>query len=260
MKKLGLFGYPVGHSFSKIFFGEKFDREQLQDWEYELYPIEKIEKLKSFLKDEPEMVGFNVTVPYKVAVVNYLDEIDPLALTIGSVNTVSIIETQIGKKLKGYNTDAYGFEKSFKPLLNTSINKALILGTGGSSRAVKYVLRDLNIPYTSVSRNKHDNRIQYDEVTEATLQEHNIIINTTPVGMFPNVDEAPLIPYQFINKDHLLFDLIYNPEETLFLKKGREAGARTKNGLEMLLLQSDKCWEIWNPTVGVRGQESGVSV
>jgi shikimate dehydrogenase len=253
MKKLGLIGYPVGHSFSKIFFSEKFTKENLPDWAYELYPLEKIERLKSFLSEEPDLVGFNVTVPYKVSVVNYLDEIDPLALLIGSVNTVCIIDEGKGRKLKGYNTDAYGFEKSFSKLIAPGENRALVLGTGGSSRAVKYVLRESGIPYTSVSRKSHDNRICYEDVTESTLKSHNIIINTTPVGMFPNVDAAPPLPYEFINKTHLLFDLIYNPEETLFLKLGREQGARTKNGLEMLRLQSDKCWEIWNEPVTVGG-------
>lgn len=245
MKKLGLIGYPVGHSYSKKFFGEKFDKEHITDWDYELYPIEKIERLKSFLKEHPELVGFNVTVPYKVAVMNYLDEIDPEALIIGSVNTVKMIEEGHHKKLKGYNTDVYGFEKSIKPLLPPGPCRALILGTGGSARAVKFVLRNLNIPYTSVSRHRHDTRIQYEDINESTIREHNIIINTTPVGMFPDVEAYPNIPYQYIGPNHLLFDLIYNPEETVFLKKGREQGAKTKNGLEMLLLQSDKCWEIW---------------
>ena len=251
MKKLGLIGYPVGHSYSKKFFGEKFEKEHITDWEYELYPIEKIERLKSFLKEQPNMVGFNVTVPYKVAVMNYLDEIDPEALTIGSVNTVKVIDEGRGKKLKGYNTDVYGFEKSLKPLLRYGSNRALILGTGGSARAVKFVLRNLEIPYTSVSRKRHDNRIQYEDITQSTIWEHNIIINTTPVGMFPDVDAFPSIPYQYIGPKHLLFDLVYNPEETIFLKRGHEQGAKTKNGLEMLLLQSDKCWEIWREMVAV---------
>ena len=246
MKKLGLIGYPVGHSYSKKFFSEKFEKESLPEWAYELYPIEKIERLKAFLKSEPELVGFNVTVPYKVAVMNYLDEIDPEALIIGSVNTVRIIEDDKGQKLKGYNTDVFGFEKSIMPLLPKGNNKALILGTGGSARAVKFVLRNHNIPYTSVSRHRHDTRIQYEDITEATIKDHNIIINTTPVGMFPNVADFPPIPYQHISEKHLLFDLVYNPEETVFLRKGREAGAITKNGLEMLRLQSEKCWEIWN--------------
>jgi shikimate dehydrogenase len=249
MKKLGLIGFPVGHSFSKKFFGEKFAKEQLLDWEYELYPLEKIERLKSFLSEQPELVGFNVTVPYKVAVVNYLDEIDSLALHIGSVNTVCIIDDDKGKKLKGYNTDAFGFEQSFAKLLNQEQNKALVLGSGGSSRAVKYVLRDLNIPYTTVSRQPNETRIGYQDINEAVLNEHNIIINTTPVGMYPNIDDAPLIPYEFINEKHLLYDLVYNPEETLFLKKGKERGAYTKNGIEMLRLQSEKCWQIWNEPV-----------
>jgi len=249
MKKLGLIGYPVAHSYSKKFFSEKFERENLPEWAYELYPIEKIERLKSFLKSEPDLVGFNVTVPYKVSVMNYLDEIDPEALVIGSVNTVRIIEGDNGMKLKGYNTDVYGLEKSLVPLIKRGINKALILGTGGSARAVKFVLRNHEIPYTSVSRQRHDTRIQYEDITEATIKEHNIIINSTPVGMHPDVDDFPAIPYQYITNKHLLFDLIYNPDETVFLKKGREKGAVTKNGLDMLHLQSEKCWEIWNEMV-----------
>jgi len=246
MKKLGLIGYPVGHSYSKKYFTEKFERENLPEIAYELYPIEKIEYLKSFLKTEPDLIGFNVTVPYKVAVMNYLDEIDDEALTIGSVNTVRIIETHQGKKLKGYNTDVYGLEKSLVPLIKPGINKALILGTGGSARAVKFVLRNHEIPYTSVSRQRHGNRIQYEDVAEAIIREHNIIINSTPVGMHPNVEDFPDIPYHHITNRHLLFDLVYNPDETVFLKKGREKGAVTKNGLDMLHLQSEKCWEIWN--------------
>jgi len=249
MKKLGLIGYPVGHSYSKKYFSEKFEKENLPEWAYELYPIEKIEKLKSFLKSEPDLVGFNVTVPYKVAVMNYLDEIDPEALVIGSVNTVRIIDSQNGKKLKGYNTDVYGLEKSLIPLIKPGMNKALILGTGGSARAVKFVLRNHDIPYTSVSRQRHDTRIQYEDISQATMQEHNIIINSTPVGMHPNVEDFPRIPYQYITNKHILFDLVYNPEETVFLKKGSERGAVTKNGLDMLYLQSDKCWEIWNEMV-----------
>ena len=249
MKKLGLIGYPVGHSYSKKYFSEKFEKENLPDWAYELYPIEKIEKLKSFLKSEPDLVGFNVTVPYKVAVMNYLDEIDPEALVIGSVNTVKMIESQNGKKLKGYNTDVYGLEKSLMPLIKPDNNKVLLLGTGGSARAVKFVLRNHDIPHTSVSRIRHDKRIQYEDITEDIMREHNIIINSTPVGMHPDVEGFPNIPYQYITDKHLLFDLVYNPEETVFLKKGRERGAITKNGLDMLYLQSDKCWEIWNEMV-----------
>lgn len=251
MKKLGLIGYPVGHSFSKTLFSHKFEKENLTDWSYDLYPLEKIERLKTFLQEEPDLVGFNVTVPYKVAVMNYLDEIDPLALTIGSVNTVCISDEGKGKKLKGYNTDAHGFEKSFAPLVQPGNNKALILGSGGSSRAVKYVLRELNIPYLTVSRSPHETRIQYHEIDDAVLNEHNIIINTTPVGMFPDVDASPNLPYEFLGSGHLLFDLIYNPEETLFLKFGRERGARTKNGLDMLHFQKEKCWEIWEQLVTV---------
>jgi len=249
MKKLGLIGYPVGHSYSKKYFSEKFEKENLPEWAYELYPIEKIEKLKSFLNSEPDLVGFNVTVPYKVAVMNYLDEIDPEALIIGSVNTVRIIDSPNGKKLKGYNTDVHGLEKSLIPLIKPGNNRALLLGTGGSARAVKFVLRNHDIPYTSVSRLRHDTRIQYEDITEATMRDHNIIINSTPVGMYPDVDAFPSIPYQYLTDQHLLFDLVYNPDETMFLKKGREKGATIKNGLDMLHLQSDKCWEIWNEMV-----------
>ncbi len=242
MRRFGLIGYPLGHSFSKKYFSEKFDKLGLHDHSYDLFELKAIDLFPDIWKDK-DLVGVNVTVPYKEAVKKYIDEFDASAEKVGAVNVVK----RINDKLKGYNSDFYGFKTSLENFLNgESIEKALILGTGGSSKAVKAVLEVLGIPLLFVSRTPDEGELSYEQVDERMLRETQLIVNTTPVGMYPNVKTSPQIPYQYLTPDHYLIDLIYNPSETQFMQKGLLRGARTKNGLEMLHLQADKSWEIWN--------------
>lgn len=236
----GLIGYPLTHSFSPAWFAEKFAREGI-DAVYKAYPLERIQVIEDLLANYP-LRGLNVTIPYKHRVIQYLDEIDETAQTVGAVNCIDI---RHGIK-KGYNTDVIGFEKSLTPLLQPHHTKALVLGTGGAAQAVNYVLDKSGIARTSVSRGEREGAITYEEVTEAVIREHTLIINTTPVGMAPDVDAAPPIPYEFITEKHLLYDLIYNPAETKFLHHGKQQGATTKNGHEMLIIQAEASWEIWS--------------
>lgn len=248
MKKLGLIGYPLGHSFSKKYYVEKMEKEHIVGIDYDLYPIPKIEDFPNLYTDEnTDFVGCNVTIPYKQAVMPYLQELSEEAREIGAVNCITIQHLPSGeKKLVGYNTDAYGFEESLKKYWNPDKhNKALVLGNGGAAKAVLFVLKKLGVVAQLVSRVKSDSAISYEDLSVDMLAEHRLIINCTPLGTFPNVDACPPIPYDGVGKDHYLYDLIYNPEETLFLKQGRAKGAVTKNGLEMLILQADKNWEIW---------------
>ncbi|MCX6199685.1 MAG: shikimate dehydrogenase [Bacteroidetes bacterium] len=254
MKKFGLIGFPLSHSFSKNYFEEKFQREQITDCTYDLYELKTIEELPSLLKSNPELVGLNVTIPYKESVIPFLDSISDEAKEIGAVNCIRLNNG----KLEGSNTDAFGFETSFQKHFDNTNNKVetvfkasygglgavFILGTGGSSKAVCYVLKKLNLPYIKVSRKKENNCIAYEEIS-ALMHERNIFINTTPLGMFPNENEYPNIPYDKLNANDFLFDLIYNPSETLFLKNGKAMAAKTQNGLEMLELQAEKSWQIW---------------
>lgn len=240
-RRLGLIGYPLTHSFSKEYFRQKFAREGIGGYEYELYPLEKITDLPALLERQPALEGLNVTIPHKINVLPYLHELDEAAAAIGAVNTIRIR----GGKLKGYNTDVYGFRASLKPLLQPWHRKALILGTGGASRAIIFVLQELGIDPVFVSRNPEDKEIAYDEIDHAVIHSYPLIINCTPLGTFPDIDQCPDIPYDELSDRNLLFDLVYNPEETLFLKKGKEKGAQVRNGLEMLRLQAEKSWEIW---------------
>lgn len=242
----GIIGYPLTHSFSPAYFKKKFTELHL-DAVYKAFPLATIHELPALLEANPNLEGFNVTIPYKEIVFPFLDEIHTVARQIGAVNCVSIKE---GKK-KGYNTDVLGFEQSLIPQLTAQHKQALILGTGGSSKAVAYVLKQLGIPSKKISRDKFGGFLTYDELTADIIGQHKLIINTTPLGQYPNVNDAPDIPYQNITAQHLLYDLVYNPEETLFLARGRERGAATKNGFEMLQLQAEASWEIWNgqPTV-----------
>jgi shikimate dehydrogenase len=246
MSKFGLIGYPLSHSFSKKFFTQKFESEGIQDCEYELYPIETIDSLSLLLSDNPDLEGLNVTIPYKLEVLPFLNEIDEAAQAIGAVNCIKIAGKGPNAKLKGYNTDAYGFEESLKPLLEPGHQKALILGDGGAAKAVKYVLNKLDIPFVIVTRSPTDTSILYEEVTEEILSTHTIIINTTPLGMSPNVISSPDLPYHYITAQHLVYDLVYNPEETAFLNKAKVQDAKIKNGLEMLYLQAERSWYLWN--------------
>jgi shikimate dehydrogenase len=236
----GLIGYPLTHSFSPKWFMEKFAAEGI-DATYKAYPLENIESINDLLANYP-LRGLNVTIPYKTGVVDLLDHISAEVEVIGAVNCIDI---RHGQRI-GYNTDVIGFENSLKPLFQAHHTKALVLGTGGAAKAVNYVLDKLGIERTSVSRNKSDDTLTYEELTEDIIAAHTLIINTTPLGMSPDVDVAPAIPYDVITGEHLLYDLIYNPEETKFLQLGREQGAVTKNGYEMLVLQADASWEIWN--------------
>jgi shikimate dehydrogenase len=242
MKRFGLIGYPLSHSFSKKYFTEKFDKAGLKDHVYELFPIASIDELPSVLADHKDLVGLNVTIPYKQQVLKYLDASN---LPEG-VEACNCIKIENGK-LTGNNTDVTGFEVSFKKLLRPDQKKALVLGNGGATAAVVYVLKKLGITYEIVSRKMHaDSTLIYEHVNEKIISDHPVIINTTPLGTFPNVNECAPIPYEFITARHYLFDLIYNPEKTLFLKKGEEKGAAIKNGYDMLEIQAEESWKIWN--------------
>ncbi|WP_340114305.1 shikimate dehydrogenase family protein [Maribellus mangrovi] len=246
MKKYGLLGYPLTHSFSKRFFTEKFESEKI-DSTYENFEIDSISKFPDVVKNNPEVVGFNVTIPYKEQVIQYLDELNDSAQQIGAVNTIKVKRSGDNVYLKGFNTDTHGFETSLRPLLKEYHNKALILGTGGASKALKYVLEKLGIEYISASIEElKENEIRYEDIDKQMMKEHLLIINATPLGTYPKVDTYPNIPYDFIGKKHLLFDLVYNPEETQFMAKGKAQGATIKNGYEMLLNQALKSYEIWN--------------
>lgn len=237
----GLIGFPLAHSFSPGYFNKKFEQEGI-DAAYETFPIERIEDWPSLLKERPLLKGVNVTIPYKTSIIPFLDGLTPEAKKTGAVNCVLISN---GKTF-GHNTDALGFEQSLKPLLKPQHKKALILGTGGSSRAVGHVLEKLGIATKKVSRTAKDNVISYRDIDEQTLRQYPLIVNTTPLGMSPDTQAAPPIPYHFINERHLLFDLIYNPGETRFLSLGKAQGAAIKNGLEMLYLQAEAGWKFWN--------------
>lgn len=244
MRKFGLIGYPLGHSFSKRFFTEKFENENI-DARYDLYELENIE-LFSELKKKETLVGLNVTIPYKEQVIPYLDALDITAEKIGAVNVIKFVRHENETKLIGYNSDAIGFENSLKPYLKPTHSRALILGTGGASKAILYVLNKLGIECSNVSRTTKNGQLTYDELTEDIITKHKLIINATPLGTFPKVDVCPNIPYQFLTDTHLLFDVVYNPSETLFMKNGRKHGATALNGEEMLRGQAVAAWEIWN--------------
>jgi shikimate dehydrogenase len=245
VKTFGLIGFPLSHSFSKKFFTEKFEKEGIADCQYELFPLTEISLLSQLLTNKG-LEGLNVTIPYKVAVIPYLHEMDDAARAIGAVNCISINHDQDIPFLKGYNTDAYGFEESLKPLLKTHHRQALIFGDGGAAKAVKYVLHKLGIPYRSVVRTAAEGCITYDEVTAALLRDYQVLINTTPLGMSPNLDTCPAIPYEALSFEHLAYDLVYNPAEPLFLRQAQARHAVTKNGMEMLELQAERSWTIWN--------------
>ena len=240
--QFGLVGKNISYSFSKGYFGEKFEKLNLVDYSYDNLDIQNIEEFPEFIKRNPTISGLNVTIPYKEAIIPFLDELSKRATEIGAVNTIKI--TKSGK-LKGFNTDYHGFQKSLEPLLNVNHKKALILGTGGASKAVAYALKQIGIPYLFVSRKAIVNSIGYNQINEKTFEEFQIIINCTPVGTFPNTNYCPEIPYEYFTSNHIAFDLIYNPAETLFLNKAKEQGAIIKNGLEMLTLQAEKSWDIW---------------
>ena len=246
-KLYGLIGSPLSHSFSGKYFESKFEKEQLMNCDFKLYELEDLKNFKTFISEQPGLKGLSVTIPYKKQVINYLDYLDMDALKIGAVNCIKVDRKDDNLFLSGYNTDIFGFEESIKPLLKPHHKKAIILGTGGAAQAVAFVFDKLGIEYIFVSRSPSAcKEIRYKILHKDIIREHLIIVNTTPVGMNPNTDKLPEIPYEWLTNDHLLYDLIYNPELALFLKKGQEMGSAIKNGLEMLHLQAEKSWEIWN--------------
>jgi len=248
-RKYGLIGYPLGHSYSKDYFNQKFKSEGI-DAEYVNFEIKDVHELKFVLKENPDLCGLNVTLPYKTSVIPLLDSLTNNARNIGAVNVIKFKRSGLFGKLhlEGHNSDITGFKKSIEPLLRETHRKALILGAGGAAKAIYHGLLQLGIESTFVSRTKEKDMpcMIYEEVTQQTIEEHTVIVHSTPLGMFPKTDCCVDIPYRYITPDHILYDLLYNPDETLFMKKGKAQGATVKNGLEMLLLQAFISWEIWN--------------
>ncbi len=245
MDKYGLIGYPLGHSFSISFFNEKFQNEGI-DATYENFEIPSIEGFPEILDSNPNLCGLNVTIPYKEKVIGLLDSLSKEAQEIGAVNVIKVTHKGNKRTLKGYNSDVIGFTRSIEPLLERFHKKALILGTGGASKAVEYGLKSLGLETIKVSRSEKPETLQYSQITAETIKEYNVIVNCTPCGMYPHADECPDLPYEAMDSRTLLYDLIYNPDETLFMKKGKVRGAIVKNGLEMLLLQAFASWDFWN--------------
>jgi shikimate dehydrogenase len=244
MKIYGLIGYPLSHSFSQIYFTQKFQNENILDCRFDLFPIEQVEQFCLLLKENESIKGLAVTIPFKEQILPFLTELDSNAHKIEAVNCI----TFSSDGLKGYNTDVIGFEKSISPILQPHHKKALILGSGGSSKAVAFVLEKLGIEYLIVSRNDNNlsNFLSYADINEELMSRYNVVVNCTPVGQFPNNNNQHDIPYQFVNDQHLFFDLIYNPSETVFLKLASLKGAITKNGREMLEIQAEENWKLWN--------------
>ncbi len=254
IRKFGLIGYPLSHSFSQGYFTEKFLREQIPGCSYTAFPLPSIDGLPAILSDE-SLCGLNVTIPYKEQVLGYLDSRDEIVRAVGACNCIKILRDDGGPRLYGYNTDVIGFERALVPKLRPHHDGALILGTGGAAKAVEYVLKRLGISYRFVSRKAaghlgneagHLLPLRYEEVNAVLLSKYTLIINTTPLGMSPRVDEYPPLPYEAIGAEHYLFDLVYNPAKTLFLSKGEARGAVIENGYEMLVVQAEESWRIWN--------------
>ncbi|MEI6684071.1 MAG: shikimate dehydrogenase [Bacteroidota bacterium] len=241
---LGLIGYPLGHSWSAAWFNEKFRSGGDVKWSYHLFPLKNILEFPSLIREIPGLTGLNVTIPYKEQIIPLLDELDPTALEIGAVNTLRIARTGGKIHTKGYNTDAGGFLQTLTA--GTPDDRALILGTGGASKAVAWALKRKNIPFSFVSRAKTGKSIlSYHELTEEVVSGHHLIINATPLGMFPDIEKFPTFPYQFLTGNHFLYDLVYNPAETMFLKKGKEMNTGTRNGMEMLVNQAELAWQFF---------------
>ena len=241
-KVFGLVGRNIDYSFSAKYFKKKFSKKKLDNYSYKNFDIEDISQLKELISETKNLKGLNVTIPYKETVIPLLDSVSKKAQIIGAVNTIVVGK----KKLKGYNTDHYGFRKALKPMLKPQHQKALILGTGGASKAVAFALRKLKIEYDFVSRTSTDVVFGYNDIDESVFDEYQIIINTTPLGTFPDITECPPIDYSLFTKNHIAFDLVYNPEETTFLRRAKENGAQIKNGEQMLVYQAEKAWKIWN--------------
>ena len=246
MRKYGLIGYPLGHSFSQKYFSEKFIKEWITDAVYDNYPLRYISDLPQLISENAGLCGLNVTIPHKSAVIRYLNEIDSTAEEIGSVNVIKISWQEGRPYLKGFNSDVFGIEDSLRPYLKMNIRQALVLGTGGSSKSVCYVLKNNHINIIQVSREVKSGVITYNQLTDEILRESRLIINTTPLGMYPDIEGRPSINYSALGKDHILFDLVYNPEQTSFLRLGSDNGATTIAGIKMLHSQAERAWEIWN--------------
>jgi len=251
LRDYGLIGNPLTHSFSKKHFTQKFEKENIKDAAYHLFPLENIQELPSLFSSQPNLLGLNVTIPYKAQVISFLDEIDEVSKAIGAVNVIKVERSDPNKTvLRGFNTDVIGFEQSLKPLLKNRHQKALILGSGGAAHSVMYVIKKLSIDPTIVSKTQgHIGDIEvitYESINEGLLESNTLIVNCTPLGMYPNIHEYPALPYEHLSSRHLLYDLVYNPEESKFLKRGKQHGAMIKNGLEMLEIQAERSWEIWN--------------
>lgn len=245
MDKYGLIGYPLGHSFSIGYFNERFENENI-DAEYINFEIPTIDDLPEVLASNPQLKGLNVTIPYKEKVLPFLDSVSPEARAIGAVNVIRVTHKGNKVTLKGFNSDVIGFTKSIEPMLEKHHKKALILGTGGASKAINYGLKSLGLETVFVSRYERPGTIQYESITPEVVKEYNVIVNCTPLGMYPQSDVCPKLPYEALDSHSILYDLIYNPDQTLFMKKGLAHGAQVKNGLEMLLLQAFASWEFWN--------------
>ena len=246
MEKYGLIGYPLGHSFSISYFNQMFQDEDI-DAVYENFEIPTIDALPEVLDSNPNLRGLNVTIPYKEKVLPFLDSVSPEARAIGAVNVIRVTHEGNNVKLKGYNSDVIGFTKSIESMLDKKRHKkALILGTGGASKAIDYGLRNLGLETVFVSRYERPGTIQYSTITPEVIQEYNVVVNCTPMGMYPKTEVCPLLPYEAMDQHTILYDLIYNPDETKFMKLGMKYGAQTKNGLEMLLLQAFASWEFWH--------------
>ena len=245
MDKYGLIGYPLGHSFSIGYHNQRFADEGINA-KYVNFEIPSIEQIIEVLSQNPDLKGLNVTIPYKEKVLEYLDYISPEARAIGAVNVIRVIHEGSKIILRGYNSDVIGFTQSIEPMLESHHKKALVLGTGGASKAVAYGLKSLGVEPVLVSRYERPDTIQYERITPDVVHEYNVIVNCTPVGMYPHSEECPPLPYDAMDHHNILYDLIYNPDETLFMRRGREMGAEVKNGLEMLLLQAFASWEFWH--------------
>ncbi|MFN4234626.1 MAG: shikimate dehydrogenase family protein [Bacteroidia bacterium] len=246
MRTFGLIGFPLSHSFSPDYFNKKFQQQNIEAI-YKTFPLKSINDFFSILNNNPTLEGLNVTIPYKETIISYLDEISSEAKEIGAVNCINIVYKNKKPYLIGYNTDFIGFEKSFIPCLKPHHKKALVLGNGGAAKAIKFVLKKLDIPFKTVVRTiKNKEELLYTELNKELLNNYTIIINTTPLGTYPETENCPDIPYHFLNNSHFLYDLIYNPAESLFLKKGKLLNAEIKNGYEMLVIQAEESWKIWN--------------
>lgn len=246
MRKYGLIGYPLGHSFSQKYFTEKFERENITECSYENFPLVSLEQFKKLIKDNPDLCGLNVTIPHKTGILKYADAQDAAVMEIGAANVLKIKRKGRKITISAFNSDITGIRDSIKPYLSCTVNKALILGTGGSSLAVRYVLKKLGFRITMVSRNRKPDVITYKDITKEILINSQLIVNTTPLGMYPDILSKPEIDYTLLNEKHILFDLVYNPEMTSFLKMGQERRCKIIPGITMLLSQAERSWEIWN--------------